>query len=92
MASTTDTRVDLPDSQSELGRLGAQVAETEDGLAIDPRPLHGTVVRTYDDHRMATAAAILGLRVPGVLVENIATTGKTLPDFTRRWSAMLGQG
>jgi 3-phosphoshikimate 1-carboxyvinyltransferase len=77
---------------AELGRLGAQVAETEDGLAIDPRPLHGTVVRTYDDHRMATAAAILGLRVPGVLVENIATTGKTLPDFTRRWSAMLGQG
>lgn len=77
---------------AELGRLGATVAETEDGLAIQPAPLHGAVVHTYGDHRMATAAAVIGLRVPGVLVEDIDTTGKTLPDFPRRWSAMLGQG
>lgn len=77
---------------TELGRLGAEVAETEDGLVIEPRPLHGAVVRTYGDHRMATAGAIIGLSVPDVRVEDIGTTDKTLPDFPRRWAAMLGQG
>lgn len=76
---------------AELDRLGADVTETDDGLAIAPRPLQGCVVRTYGDHRMATAAAIVGLRVAGVLVEDVATTDKTLPDFPGRWAAMLGQ-
>jgi 3-phosphoshikimate 1-carboxyvinyltransferase len=40
---------------------------------------------------MATAGAILGLRVPGITVENIETTGKTLPDFTRRWEELLNK-
>jgi 3-phosphoshikimate 1-carboxyvinyltransferase len=47
------------------------------------------VFATYDDHRLATAAAVLGLVVPGIQVENVATTGKTLPDFTGRWAALL---
>jgi 3-phosphoshikimate 1-carboxyvinyltransferase len=57
---------------------------------IAPRPLHGGVFSTYADHRIATAGAVLGLRVPGLLVEDIATTGKTLPGFADLWAAMLG--
>ncbi|AKU17577.1 3-phosphoshikimate 1-carboxyvinyltransferase [Luteipulveratus mongoliensis] len=77
--------------RTELTRLGGDCDETEDGLIIRPRPLHGELVRTYGDHRMAMAAAVLGLRVPGIVIENVATTGKTLPDFTGRWSALLGR-
>lgn len=75
----------------EIGALGGDVRETPDGLAIRPRPLHGGVFHTYDDHRIATAAAVIGLAVPGVEVENIATTGKTLPNFVELWSSMLGE-
>jgi 3-phosphoshikimate 1-carboxyvinyltransferase len=77
---------------TELNRLGGNVTETEDGLVIKPAPLHGGTFGTYDDHRLATAGAVLGLRVPGVLVENIATTAKTLPDFTGLWASMLQDG
>lgn len=73
----------------ELGNLGGDVAEGPDELVINPRPLHGGAFATYEDHRLATAAAILGLAVDGVLVENVATTAKTLPDFPGRWNAML---
>jgi 3-phosphoshikimate 1-carboxyvinyltransferase len=75
---------------AELNRLGGDAAETADGLRIRPRPLHGGPVRTYEDHRMAMFAAVLGLAVPGVLVEDVATTGKTVPDFVDRWVGMLG--
>jgi 3-phosphoshikimate 1-carboxyvinyltransferase len=74
---------------TEINALGGRVTETADGLRIEPRPLHGGVFRTYEDHRLATAAAVLGLVVDGVLVENVATTAKTLPDFPGLWSAML---
>lgn len=74
----------------ELTGLGADVSETEDGLAIRPRPLTGGVFHTYDDHRIAMAAAVLGLGVDGVQVENIATTRKTVPDFAGSWLRMLG--
>jgi 3-phosphoshikimate 1-carboxyvinyltransferase len=74
----------------EITRLGGQAEETRDGLVITPRPLRGDVVRTYADHRMATSAALLGLRVPGVRVEDVGTTAKTLPDFTDMWLSMLG--
>ena len=67
----------------EINGLGGDVTETADGLHINPRPLHGGVFGTYDDHRLATAAAVLGLATPGVLVENIATTAKTMPDVRR---------
>ncbi|HUX71538.1 MAG TPA: 3-phosphoshikimate 1-carboxyvinyltransferase, partial [Cellulomonadaceae bacterium] len=75
---------------TEITRLGGQAEQTSDGLVITPRRMTGTVVRTYHDHRMATAAALIGLRVPGVLVENVATTSKTLPDFVGMWERMLG--
>lgn len=75
--------------ERELSSLGAQVTQTEDGLVIDPAPLTGGVWHSYADHRMATAGAVLGLVTPGVLVENIATTAKTLPDFDLRWSRMV---
>ncbi|WP_431925186.1 3-phosphoshikimate 1-carboxyvinyltransferase [Nonomuraea jabiensis] len=74
---------------TEINRLGGDAEETADGLIIRPRPLHGGTFHSYDDHRMATAGAVIGLRVPGVEVENIATTAKTLPEFVRMWAGML---
>jgi 3-phosphoshikimate 1-carboxyvinyltransferase len=77
----------------EINGLGGDVTETEDGLRIRPRTLHGGVFHTYEDHRLATAAAVLGLVVEDVEVENVATTAKTLPDFPDLWTAMLaGRG
>ena len=73
----------------ELNELGGDVTETADGLRIRPRPLHGGVFHTYEDHRLATAAAVLGLAVKGIEVEDIATTGKTLPEFPALWTRML---
>lgn len=77
---------------AELNGLGGSVTELEDGLRIEPRPLHGGVWRSYEDHRMATAGAIVGLVVPGVEIENIATTAKTLPQFPQLWTRMLDEG
>ena len=74
---------------TELARLGSDVTERPDGLEIRPAALHGGVFRTYADHRMAHAAVILGLAVPGVLVEDVATTSKTFPDFAGAWSALF---
>lgn len=74
---------------NEINNLGGQVAETADGLTIQPRSMHGGDFASYHDHRMATAGAIIGLRVPGVRVENIQTTAKTLPGFVDRWSALV---
>lgn len=76
----------------EINELGGDVVETEDGLRIRPRPLRGGLFRTYEDHRLATAAAVLGLAVDGVLVENVATTAKTLPEFPELWTGMLSPG
>jgi 3-phosphoshikimate 1-carboxyvinyltransferase len=73
----------------ELNRLGGDVTETADGLMIRPRPLHGGVFATYHDHRIATVGAVLGLLVPGILVENVETTAKTLPGFPLLWASML---
>lgn len=73
----------------EVNALGGDVTETADGLIIRPRALRGGLFRTYDDHRLATSGALLGLRVPGVEVEDVETTAKTLPGFTRLWERML---
>jgi 3-phosphoshikimate 1-carboxyvinyltransferase len=73
----------------ELGAFGALVRELDDGLAIDPAPLHAATFHTYDDHRLATAGAVLGLVVPGTLVENVATTDTTLPGFVDLWRRTL---
>lgn len=74
---------------AEINRLGGNAAETDDGITMNPAPLHGGVFRTYDDHRMATAGAIIGLAVDGVEVENIDTTAKTMPVFADLWQQML---
>jgi 3-phosphoshikimate 1-carboxyvinyltransferase len=73
----------------ELGGLGAAVTETDDGLLITPRPLRGALFETYDDHRLAHAAAVIGLVVPGVRLSDIACTAKTLPDFPALWTSLV---
>ncbi|QRO86732.1 3-phosphoshikimate 1-carboxyvinyltransferase [Kytococcus sedentarius] len=74
---------------TEINALGGEVRELPDGLEITPRPLHGGSFATYHDHRLAMAGALLGLRVPGIEVQDIATTAKTVPGFDRLWGAML---
>lgn len=66
---------------TELRRLGAEVDEFADGLTITPRPLQGAEVETYDDHRMAMSLALIGLRVPGVVIKNPGCVAKTYPGF-----------
>jgi 3-phosphoshikimate 1-carboxyvinyltransferase len=78
----------------EINALGGNVTEDETSLRITPassfgKDLHGGTFHTYDDHRLATAGAVIGLVVPGVTVENIATTRKTLPDFPGLWQSLV---
>jgi len=73
----------------EINHLGGDVTQTEDGLVIRPTMLHPGRFATYQDHRMATAGAIIGLRVHGISVENIQTTDKTLPGFADRWTHLV---
>jgi len=75
---------------TELSRLGGDVTERSDGLEIRPVRLHGGLFRTYADHRMVHAAVILGLAVPGVLVEDVRATSKTYPGFAAAWSSLTG--
>lgn len=75
---------------AEINALGGDCEEERDALVITARPLHGGIWHSYADHRMAMAGAIVGLRVPGISVEDIATTAKTLPEFPELWSNMLG--
>src|SRR5262249_21739248 len=74
----------------ELTVLGADITELPDGLAIKPRPLKGAAFKTYDDHRMAHAAAVLGLAVPGVVLSDVGCTAKTMPNFPQLWTGMAG--
>lgn len=74
---------------TEINALGGKCTEFENGLIIEPAQLHGGVWHSYADHRMATAGAIIGLVTPGVMVEDIATTSKTLPGFELMWQAMI---
>jgi 3-phosphoshikimate 1-carboxyvinyltransferase len=73
----------------EINSLGGNVVEEEAALHITPAPLHGGTFHTYEDHRLATAGAVLGLVIPDVLVENVATTRKTLPDFPGLWNSLV---
>ena len=73
----------------EIKNLGGDATETEDGIHIRPGVLHAGHFKTYNDHRMATAGAVIGLRVSGVEVENIDTTAKTLPGFAARWESLV---
>lgn len=72
-----------------LRELGGEAEEREDGIRIVPRPLHGGLWRAHHDHRMATAGGVIGLRVPGVVVDDIGTTAKTMPEFPELWADML---
>lgn len=76
---------------AEINGIGGKVTEGPDYLVIEPATLGSGIFHTYEDHRMATAGAIMGLTVEGISVENIDTTNKTLPDFPRRWLEMLSQ-
>ena len=66
---------------AELRRVGARVEEFADGLTITPGPLHGAEVQTYNDHRMAMSMALIGLRVPGVVIKDPGCVAKTYPGF-----------
>jgi 3-phosphoshikimate 1-carboxyvinyltransferase len=77
---------------AEINGLGGAVTELPDGLRIEPQTLTGGVWRSYEDHRMATAGAIIGLAVAGVEIENVATTAKTLPQFTQLWQRLVEEG
>jgi 3-phosphoshikimate 1-carboxyvinyltransferase len=73
----------------ELGALGGVVSETDDGLRISPAALSGGRFHTYADHRMVMAGALLGLRVPGTVVQDVSTVAKTLPEFVTLWERLL---
>lgn len=75
---------------TELRKLGAEVEEREDGLTITPRPLTGCAVDTYNDHRMAMSLALVGLKVPGVIIRNPGCVAKTYPGFWRDLAAVGG--
>ena len=75
---------------TEINRIGSHAAELEDGLVITPGEHKPERWLSYHDHRMATAGAIVGLRIPGLEVENIQTTSKTMPGFENSWLRMLG--
>jgi 3-phosphoshikimate 1-carboxyvinyltransferase len=66
---------------TELRKLGATVEERTDGLTITPAPLRGCAVETYDDHRMAMSLALVGLKVPGVVIRNPGCVAKTYPGY-----------
>lgn len=74
---------------AEIGRLGGEVIELDEGLEIHPQPMHGGAWQAYADHRMATSGALAGLAVPEVTVDDISTTAKTLPEFPELWNRML---
>lgn len=74
---------------NEINKLGGRATVLDDGLHIVPRPMRPTTIESYEDHRMATFGALIGLRLPGCSVTNIETTAKTLPDFVARWQAMI---
>ena len=82
---------------TEINKLGGDVVESPNDLAINPKQMKSNaksdsqyIFLSYDDHRMATAGAIIGLAVAGIVVENIETTKKTLPDFPGMWQKLLG--
>ena len=75
---------------ANINLLGGAVTELDDGLLIEPRPLVGGPWRAWEDHRMAHAGAILGLAVPGILIDDIAATAKTMPEFAELWARTVG--
>ena len=74
---------------SEINAIGGKVTEESSALHFEPSPLHSGVFHTYEDHRLATAGAVIGLVTAGIEVENIATTRKTLTDFPGLWKSLV---
>jgi 3-phosphoshikimate 1-carboxyvinyltransferase len=72
-----------------LRALGGVAEELPDGLRIVPAELRPGRWAAHHDHRMATTGALIGLAVPGVEIDDIGTTAKTLPEFTLLWERML---
>ena len=76
---------------AEINNIGGHATELEDGIAIEPSAaLHSGTWSTYEDHRMATAGAIIGLRVPGITIEDVSVVSKTMPEFVSLWNELLG--
>ncbi len=69
---------------AELRRLGTSVSDLEDGLEIMPSRLKGASIETYDDHRIAMAFSVVGLRIPGVTIQDPGCVSKTFPEFFER--------
>jgi 3-phosphoshikimate 1-carboxyvinyltransferase len=75
---------------TEINNIGGKATELADGIAIEPSAdLHGGTWGTYEDHRMATAGAIIGLRVPGITIEDVSVVSKTMPEFVSLWNELL---
>ncbi|MFM1986848.1 MAG: hypothetical protein RIS18_1065 [Actinomycetota bacterium] len=72
-----------------INSIGGDAEETSDGLTINPRKLKSGLWKAFDDHRMATAGAVIGLVTPGIEVDDIATTSKTLPNFEKMWTSLV---
>jgi 3-phosphoshikimate 1-carboxyvinyltransferase len=66
---------------TELRKLGATVEEYTDGLKVIPGPFRAASIDTYDDHRMAMSFALVGLKQPGVIINDPGCTSKTYPRF-----------
>jgi 3-phosphoshikimate 1-carboxyvinyltransferase len=75
---------------SEVSKLGARVSLRDDELEIDPGPLHGAQLDTYDDHRLAMSFALAGLRIPGVRIENPDCVRKSFPAFWKEFEKLYG--
>lgn len=76
---------------TELRKMGGEAEETADGLIIrGGRPLHGAIIHTYDDHRLAMSFAVAGLKVPGVVIEDPGCVAKSFPEFWRYWRRLEG--
>jgi 3-phosphoshikimate 1-carboxyvinyltransferase len=73
----------------EINSIGGKVTEEHSALHFEPSALRAGVFHTYEDHRLATAGAVIGLVTPGIEVENIATTRKTLTDFPGLWKSLV---
>tara|TARA_B110000211_G_scaffold99951_1_gene116341 strand:- start:1209 stop:2363 length:1155 start_codon:yes stop_codon:yes gene_type:complete len=74
---------------SNIKALWGSASETSDGIVVAPAKLHPGLWKAFDDHRMATSGALLGLAIPGVEVDDIACTSKTLPEFPALWDELL---
>ncbi|MDN5755535.1 MAG: 3-phosphoshikimate 1-carboxyvinyltransferase, partial [Micrococcaceae bacterium] len=77
---------------TEIKALGGEAEELADGILIRRPVDRGGLFHSYEDHRMATAGAVIGLAVDGVRIEDIGTTAKTMPDFPGLWQELAATG